>query len=345
MSSDLNVVHSFLVKPMKGTDGHKHLGGTRFTKNQLSAKSNLNELFSKLFDNAEKECRIEIALNANSAGAAKNDFRDLLINYIKKPTLAAARKIATRLESVTTNRSSQGLLFLASGKKASSHKVVVARFPAEEGIRANQGKGKLTLEFLEEVFLKSHRTYKSALFVDSSLTGGFWSGWAVDKQLNSQDTEMSNYWITDFLAGDFKNTAAAGSKMLATALREASKIAENIEVQNEIASAATLAKKLAGKMTSVNQFAKEFGLSDTALALIRKQFPKPSQLDVSFQLDISEFQRHAPRRTMRFNNGASVSADTEVFDKVFEVEELNDLGKVRVTAEGVVQNQKLSKSK
>ena len=45
--------------------------------------------------------------------------------------------------------------------------------------------------------MKSKTSYKAVLYRHSSLQGGFWSGRAIDRQLNTLSGEPSNYWIND----------------------------------------------------------------------------------------------------------------------------------------------------
>ena len=52
------------------------------------------------------------------------------------------------------------------------------------------------------------RRHKAVVYQHASLQGGFWSGRAIDRQLNSLSGEPSNYWISDFLQSDFTTTPA-----------------------------------------------------------------------------------------------------------------------------------------
>ena len=51
--------------------------------------------------------------------------------------------------------------------------------------------------------MKSATAYKAAVYTEKSLDSDFWKGRAVDKQINSSETSISNYWIREFLESDF----------------------------------------------------------------------------------------------------------------------------------------------
>ena len=59
--------------------------------------------------------------------------------------------------------------------------------------------------------MKSATSYKAAMYRDGSLTAGFWTGRAIDKQINNRVAPASTYWIEEFLDSDFSTTAAAGT--------------------------------------------------------------------------------------------------------------------------------------
>jgi hypothetical protein len=65
---------------------------------------------------------------------------------------------------------------------------------------------------------------------------GFWSGRAIDQQLNPLSGEPSNYWISDFLLSDFTTTPPAGTRRLAIALRDAARKAP-LSIKQELIAA------------------------------------------------------------------------------------------------------------
>ena len=143
-----------------------------------------------------------------------------------------------------------------AGKEGREHKIVISRFPADVGILAEESERALTVEFLERVFMKRATTYKAAAYQHTSLAAGFWLGRAVDKQINSDMVQLSNYWIAEFLDSDFRTTAAAGTKRLAVALRDAARKTGDVTVKREIAAAVTLGQSLDGQRLTIKEFSK-----------------------------------------------------------------------------------------
>ena len=119
------------------------------------------------------------------------------------------------------------------GEERSAKKLVLSRFPADSGILADLSAGNLNVEFLERIFMKSKTDYKSAVFVRTSSVSDFWDAKAVDKQIDNQQIALSDYWIKDFLASDFRTTAAAGTRRLANALKTASKNSSSLVVKEQ----------------------------------------------------------------------------------------------------------------
>jgi hypothetical protein len=238
-------------------------------------------------------------------------------------------------------------LFLIVGNEGRDHKVVLSRFPAHSAISAEEDQQTLNVEFLERVFMKSAHAYKAVLYRDSSLTAGFWLGRAVDKQINSGDTQVSNYWIADFLESDFRTTAAAGTRRLAVALREAAKKSGDVGVKTEIAAAVTLAAGLNGQRLSINEFGQRLRLSGAALQAIADEVKGAGTINERFQFDLDEFRRQVMYRTIELDSGGLLTAEAAAFDTVFHREVIVDgpEDKVRFSTEGKVINERLGKSR
>lgn len=334
-------IHTYLVHPGKGSTEPSRIRG-----NTLPLDGKMFSLLSVIYINSDRDCPIEISFNHRDDGTQQNPCRDLIAAYLSEPTLPHGRQIAERLEKVTTHRSGLGLLFLISGKEGREHKLVISRFPADVGILAEESERALTVEFLERVFMKRATTYKAAAYQDNSLSAGFWIGRAVDKQINSDVVQLSNYWIAEFLDSDFRTTAAAGTKRLAVALRDAARKSTDLTVKKEIAAAVTLASSLAGHRLNIKEFSDRFGLSANAQDALAKEIKNSSVLQERFQFDANEFAKQVPYRTIELNTGVILTADATQFDKVVRQEVVDrSEGTVRLSAEGKIMNEKLMKAK
>lgn len=328
-------IHAFVVHPKKGNEEVTQANGI-----SIKLEGKMFDLLQAIYAKSERECDIGITFTSTE-GKQQNDCRDLICTYVGAPSLPTARTIAERLERHTDGRSGTGLLFLITGKEGRDHKLVISRFPTDNAIYVDEDDRKLTVEFLDRVFMKHKHSYKAVAYQDASLTGGFWSGSAIDKQLNNPGGEVSNYWIADFLASQMTTTAAQGTKRLAVALRKAAKDAE-LAIKQEIVSAATLAASLGGQQLSIDDFVKRFNLSQAARNSIISQLRTPRLASESFQFDAAEFNQHIAFKSVELSNGGTLTAPSADFDDVFEQEALDGAdGEVSFRTQGRIINEKL----
>lgn len=302
-------------------------------------------MLKNIFDAAESDCRIEISFNPNSEGKQQNDCRDVILAYIKHFKVEDGRTIALRLQAVTNEKSGLGLMFLMSGHNGTQTKLVLSRFPADQGILAEENKEKLSVEFLEKVFMKSATAYKAALYVGKNTSGDFWVGRAVDKQINNIGDHIANYWIREFLLSDLRTTAAAGSRRLAIALRTAMRQSDTV-TKTEIAAAATLIGSIDGKTKNMEEICEHFGFSAVAADAVRKAVKQETLMQELFQVDAVEFNKHIAFRSIELDNGGILTAEAAKFDDVFEQEALNNAKhEVQFTTRGQIVDQRLRKGK
>lgn len=341
MALNLQTIHSFLVHPGKYEATQPAIKGTNVP---LTGK--LFDMLSRVFDGADQECTHDITFDPSDDGKQVNTCRDLVVAYLKKVSLRNGQRIAERLQQVTTGKSGLGLLFLMSGKSGRERKIVISRFPADSGILAEEAADGLAVAFLEKVFMKSATSYKAAVYRGTSTSGDFWEGRAIDKQINHELLAISNYWIKDFLASDFRATSAQGTKRLATVLITATKKADDVKVKQELVAAAQLARGLKGKTTSINDFCKKFALSPAATTLVSEQCANDAVRSERFRFSDTEFDKHIAIRSIELDSGAILMAPADHFDKVFTYDTVNQAtGKQRFSTEGKVVDERLKRSR
>lgn len=302
-------------------------------------------MLTRVFNRAHEECNIEIVFRPSDDGQQQNDCRDLVIAYIRNPSTENGNLLAARLQQVSTHRSGLGLLFLMKGEVDGKHQLIISRFPADQGVIAQENAGSLSVDFIERVFMKSAKAYKSALYSSDSLDRGFWDGRAVDRQTSGQ-RELSDYWTNDFLLSALRTTAAAGTKRLANALRDAIRSTDDFDVRQELISAAGLLRGQHGQRQSARQMFDRLGLSNPASDALESSFPRTELMDEVFQFDRDEFQRHAPYRAVELDNGGVIIAEDEHFNEVFQQEITNVAERrVKYVTEGRIVKENLRKSK
>ena len=311
MTISLGTVHSFLTHPGKGMESQHDIGGTKVLHG--------GKLWPKLavvFERAPHECDIEVVFRPDATGAQASLRRDEMLTYLYGPTLQRGRHIAGELQAFTTNKSGMGLLFLMTGKSGDQHRLVLARFPADEGIIAEESKESLSVEFLERVFMKSARSYKSAIYESDSRERGFWSGKAVDKQI-SGSKELSDYWIRDFLSSELRTTGPAGTKRLANALKAAIRSADDLSTRQELIAAATLLPNRDGAVVTGQHLVSELALGEKAAEALSASLPRAELLEETFRFDGAEFKKQLAYRTIELDNGAVLMGPIDKFGDIF----------------------------
>jgi len=331
---------SFLTYPGKHANDQPQISGAVIPK-----KGKLYAMLSTIFEKSDSDCNIPIIFLPED-DKQNNQIRDAIVKLIESKSLDDGKFLAEKLQFATTEKSGMGLLFITIGRKGNEAKVVISRFPADEGIVAERHPKTLKVEFVEEVFLKSAYSYKSALYKCTLPNPELWTGFAVDKQVNHGAKELAAYWINNFLRSDFQTTPRAGTKRLALALRDAIANTEEVSIKHEITSSVKLATNLPAKAMTISEFCDQFQLSKRAKEQVCKQVHSQRLLEDKFIFDRPEFDKHLSYKFVELDNGAILSAQASKFDKCFEEEVLEEGGNnVRYTTTGRVVDEKLRRSK
>jgi hypothetical protein len=330
-------IHSFLVNPEKGVEDQTDIRGT-----ELPLKGSLFNLLSIIFQKAPNECKYDIVFNPSDAGAQQNDVKDLITEYTLNSKTKNGREIAKILQLQSTKRSGLGLLFLIVGKIESEYRLVISRFAAENGIIADDGGSSLKVKFIEQIFMKNAKAYKAAVYQGSNPASHFWTGKAIDKQINNR-MNISEYWIKDFLKSDYTTTGERGSQQLAEALKSTINSSDTpIDIKEEITAAIKLAKGQNGQIVSMKTFLKRLGVSEEAVGIVKGQ-TKDSIFEARFKMIYEELCKYIAFKTVELDNGASLSAQTTHFEEVFDIEE--DKGRLKYSTKGIIVNEKVRKRK
>jgi hypothetical protein len=329
-------IHTYLVHPGRGIKDPNAVNGAT-----VKLTGSMFNLLDGIYHRAEEECVLDIIFKSNN-GVQQNDCRDLVCAYVGNPTIDTGRAIAERLQVYTDRRPGLGLLFLIVGKEGRDHKIVLSRFPTDSAILVEENPKSLDVEFLERVFMKNKASYKAVLYRHGSLRAGFWEGKAIDKQ-SSIDRETADYWTADFLLSDFTVTPKQGTSRLATALRDAMK-ASDIEIKQEIVSAATLVGALPPQSLSINDFISRFNLSPQAADVVRQQLKNPATADQHFYFSSPDFKNVLAYQSVELSNGAMLTSLSGKFDEVFEQQVVDEAkNEVRFSTQGSVVNAQLKR--
>jgi hypothetical protein len=90
---------------------------------------------------------------------------------------------------------------------------------------------------------------------------------------------------------------------------------------------------------SINQIAARFNLSQPAQTAIIKGLKKPALANETFSFDTDEFKSIVAFKSVELDNGATLTAESDRFDKVFHKEQIKD--QTEYVTRGRVVNEKL----
>jgi hypothetical protein len=110
-------------------------------------------------------------------------------------------------------------------------------------------------------------------------------------------------------------------------------------MKQEIVSAATLARGLAGTQTSITDFCSRFSLSNGAAAAIKGELKNPQTAQERFRFDLGEYQMMIAFKSVELDNGGTLTAPSERFDDIFVTEEVGHGREVRYSTKGQVVNE------
>ncbi|WP_278487193.1 hypothetical protein [Achromobacter insolitus] len=333
----LEAIYSFLTYPKKSQpDDPLEPGATIPIRNDK-----LNRMLGGIFDRAAQDCTVPIMF-VPDGDQQQNAARNELVALAERRSLRTATPLATRLQRATGGQSGMGLLFVCLGDDNGRTRIVISRFPADEGVVAERSRAALSVQFVEQVFLKSAYSYKAATYVASARPDQLWTGHVVDRQINAGNKAVADYWISDFLLSEFATTPAAGTKRLAVALRQAVTTSTNVQLKHEIASAAHLAANLPNRALTIADFCDHFHFSEATKQMVLSKV-KPQLANERFRFDAQEFARHLAYKQVELDNGAVLTAPADRFDQVFSETRRQDAH--TFTTSGTVIDERLKRTR
>ncbi len=306
-------IFSFLTYPKNHDKAEEKIEGIHIKPDG----GKLSKMLAEVFDSAKSKRDVPVTFDAANQ---VNETREQLLAFFDAPKISTARRLARALQDATPGTAGMGLFFvcLGSDEGKAGARVVLSRFAAEEAVVASKKGGALSVEFVEQVFLKNAHTYKAASYRHEAGKADAWKGVATDRQLNHGAKAIADYWIVDFLRSDLTTTAAEGTRRLAMAMKNASRGSVDRQVRGEIVAAAKLAPNLPPRAMTIEQFCDQFAMSPAAKEAV-KAAVKPARLIAeSFRFDADEFHKHAPYRQIELDNDVTLTAPTDTFDEVLQ---------------------------
>lgn len=332
-------IYSFLTYPKRNQPEEAIFSGTTIPIDE----GKLCKMLTDIFNSAGKDCNVPVMF-VSDGEKQENPVRAELLALLQKPSVAAATPLAKRLQAATGGASGMGLLFICIGAVGEGNtRVVISRFPADEGVVAEKQSEKLSVSFVEQVFLKSAYSYKAATYLWDGKPNQLWKGHVVDKQINHGSKAVADYWIVDFLQSEFSTTAAQGTKRLAKAIKAALLATSDVSIKKQITSAAELATNIPKKAMTISDFCDNFHMSAAAKQAILAKVNPPRLVSEKFRFDGMEFSRHLAYKQVELDTGAVMTAPAEKFNECFKSYRRKD--KFFFAASGHIVDEKLKSLK
>lgn len=331
-------IYSFLTYPKNHERAADAIDGIHIKPD----KGKLSKMLSEIFHSSKSRRDVPITFVSDDKS---NPTREKLLAFFARPRIESALSLAQSLQTSTPGTAGMGLFFVCLGADEGKlgKRTVLSRFAADEGVVASKNGSALSVEFVEQVFLKNSHTYKAATYRHEAGKSDAWKGTATDRQLNHGSKAIADYWIVDFLRSELTTTAAEGTRRLAIAMKEAGKSTSDLQVRGEIVAAARLARNLTSTAMTIEQFCDQFAMSQRAKDAV-KSAVKPARLIAeSFRFDADEFIRHVPYKQIELDNGATLSTPTDRFEDVFHPKKVGDAH--AYSTQGVIVDEKLKASR
>lgn len=307
----------------------------------LSAKTKATEYLHQVFDKSLSDAKVEIAFKSDDK--QRNEFREHLLNILNKPTNQQKKyhtdKLAYSLFEQTDDRNGTGLLVIMEGLKASTSRIVIARFKGEDGLYNNSST--FDIDYVPEVFTKKSKHYKLAVFEDIISKTSFWKGFAVDKQTSaSQYKQISEFWVSDFLQCRPAITAYQGTSQFSKVMKSILSKSSDIVEQEAIINAISTLKSKKVQNISIKQFCIDY-LPLELFDKVKNEVKDEQYFESSFPIDLDVYKKEFGKMVVSLANGITAFIPTNSYEK-YVVEETADNGDKQITIKGKLQSKKLN---
>jgi hypothetical protein len=220
----------------------------------------------------------------------------------------AALGLARRL-SMSMDERSKPCLFLAAAYRESANaprrRVALWIFPRDEAFRFHQ----MTIELLNDIFSRSSRLRKLALFEGNQIRSGFTNARVLDFQAGGVD-EVARFWIDRFLDAQLSISNEAGTRLLAQTISRVSEAELRPDEREQLQAAAIAVRTMPRTSWSLEQFATQM-LSDELRARFLADAPNDESRRSVFGFERQVFEESLRTRIFRLDGGVTVYSPLE----------------------------------
>jgi hypothetical protein len=277
-------------------------------------KADIQAALDALFVSSKlaSQAAVDFRIDGNAAPRKRQHVvRDLVMDFAFQQApakvKAAAQSLATRLADSMDERSPATTLFLlAASRSGARRRMTMWAFPQDDAFQFRSGNNRANIRLLKDVFSRSSRLRKAALFEGRNTSSDFLTGRIIDLQATGGVGKAADYWISTFLDCRLGLEGETGTRHLAKYLREAYESMENQDDRDQIYNAMIAVRTSPKRIWSAKKFATEY-LQGEAKRVFLQTVPTELR-DLSFKFTRSVFEDKLNFRVFRLEDDVYVSA-------------------------------------
>jgi hypothetical protein len=297
-------VHAYSVEPERtaNTGSSSPFGGS-ITVNKEIARA-LEQAVTQ--SNLQRPIAVDLQVDTTTR---TSDVRNHMLFFAfenKSKADSAGNGLAAKLSQAMDLRSSPCLFVVAALKDGDRRSLRMWTFPREEAFQFRGAAGRPSIQLLKDIFSRTSRLRKAALFEGENRKTDFIGGKVFDFQASSTSRDVADFWIVRFLGAVLAVHGPTGTRHLARCLREAFEKAQTATEQEQIYSAVMAVRHSHKSRWSLREFADHFLSGHTRQSFIGAA-PNQETIDSSFDFDRAMFDSVLNFRIFGLNTGVFVS--------------------------------------
>jgi hypothetical protein len=296
-------VHAYAVEPERTADG---------SSPPFGGSISVNKDIEKALQDAASQFRLQhpIAVDLRVDTTTRtSEVREAMLTFSFSSASkdnSAARDLATRLSRAMDRRSSPCLFVAAASKDGDRRRLTIWTFPREEAFQFKGGATTPSIHLLTDIFSRTSRLRKAALFEGGNRRTDFLSGSVLDFQASSTSRDVADFWIVRFLGALLAVHGPTGTRHLARCLRTAYEKSKTPAEEEQLYAAVMAVRRSPKTRWSLREFADRY-LEGHAWETFIATAPNRETVDSSFDFDLTVFDGALNFRIFGLDTGVFVS--------------------------------------
>jgi hypothetical protein len=266
-----------------------------------------------------------------------NEVRDLILRFAfgtASEAAASAAGLADRLARAMDRRSTPCLFIVAVARDDGARRVTFWTFPRDEAFQFRGDSGSPSIQLLTDVFSRTSRLRKAALWTGERRRTDFLRGNVLDFQANQTSREVADFWIDRFLDCTLAIAPDSGTRLLANSLRKTYEATQDAAEREQLHAAITSVRQAPQTRWSLREFADRYLGGDVKERFLNS-VANQQVLDSPFDFSRDTFDKTIHFRVFRLETDVYVSSPFDEIGRSVVVQ--GD----RLRAEGIVREEKV----